>query len=148
MIDAFLDRRAFDLHQFTEWHERSGSGDAGLRERIGIAGPDAQREQLLWRRAGGTRQLEHDIHIFFLARQMEQIDGFPAHRDSQRSRNRLCADAVQRRLFLVDDEQGARLIGLDVPIHIDHAVSLSENVAHLRCQFNARVLIGAVDLRD
>ena len=121
MVDAFLGRGLFDVHQLPQRDERRGAGGAGLGQRIGVAGADAQREQFIRRRARGTRQLEHDVHVLFFARQMEEIDRLAADGDAQRLRNRLGADAVQRGLFLVDDEARLRLVGLDIPIDIDHA---------------------------
>ena len=148
VVDAFLSRGLFDVHQLAQRNERRSSGGAGLGQRVGVAGPDAQREQFIGCGARGARQLEHDVHVFLLAREVEQIDRLAANGDAQRLRDRLGADAVQRGLFLVDDEARLRLVGLDIPIHIDHARRAFENVAHFAGE---RVAVGfgrAVNLGD
>ena len=54
VVDAFLGRGLLDVHQFAQRHERRGAGGAGLGQRVGVAGADAQREQFLGRRARGS----------------------------------------------------------------------------------------------
>ncbi len=76
---------------------------------------------------------------------MEEIDRFAADGDAQRLRNRRGTDAVERGLFLVDDEARFRLIGLDIPIDIDHTRRALENVAHLAGQRVAVRFVRAVD---
>ena len=79
---------------------------------------------------------------------MEQIDRLAADGDAQRLRNCLGADAVQRGLFLVDDEARLRLVGLDIPIDVHDARRVLENVAHLAGERVAVVFVRAVDFRD
>ena len=148
VVDAFLGRGLLDAHQFAQRDERRGAGGAGLGQRVGVAGADAQGEQFVRRGARGTRQLEHDVHVLLFARQVEQIDRLAADGDAQRLRNRLGADAVQRGLFLVDDEARLRLVGLDIPVHVHDAGRAFENVAHLAGERVAVGLGRAVDFGD
>ena len=88
---------------------------------------------------------QHDVHVLLFARQVQQIDRLAADGDAQRLRNRLGADAVQRGLFLVDDEARLRLVGLDIPVDVHDARRAFENVAHLAGQREAVGFVRAVD---
>ena len=103
-----------------------GSGSA-------LASPERtrKREQFLGAGPAGQRQLEDDVHVLLLARDVQQIHRLAADGHPQRLGNRLGADAVQRGLFLVDDEAHLRLVGFDIPVGVHHAGRVVENINDL-----------------
>ena len=122
MVNAFVGDRPLDGHEFTQRNQwRNSARGAGFGQRVGIARANAQRQQFLGAGPAGERQLQDDVHVLLLARDVEQIHGFTAHGDAQRFGNRFGADAVERGLFLVDDETHLRLVGLDVPVRVHDA---------------------------
>ncbi len=136
-------------HQFAQRHEwRGGTGDRRFGQGIGVAGTHAQREQFFRVAPAGERQLQDDIHVLFLARDVQQIHRLAAHGDFQRLRNRLRADAVQRRLFLVYHEFDLRLVGLDIPVRVHDAGRVVENINDLLRQLQTVLLGRPVNFSD
>jgi hypothetical protein len=140
VIEALLDGDVLDLHQFAQRHERRAAG-TGFGQRVGIAGTHAEGEKLLRRGFGASGQFEANIDVFLLLGLMQQIDRFAIDGDFERLRDRGGADAVQRGFFLVDDEAGFLLIGLDVPIHIDDAGVALEDGLHGFGELQTRLFI-------
>ncbi len=77
-----------------------------------------------------------------------QAGGLAGGGDAHHARDVVRGDAVQRGLFLIDDQTLAGLIVLDVPIDIDDAVGLFEDVADLARDAVLALLRGPVDLGD
>ena len=64
VVDALVDEARLHLDQLAQRHQR---------RRAGLAPRDAQRQQILGRGAQRLRQSHHDLHVFLLARQVQQI---------------------------------------------------------------------------
>ena len=149
MIDALVGDGALDRHEFAQRNQRRRAGHGtGLGQCIGIAGAHAQRQQFLRTGAAGQRQLQHDVHVLLLARHVQQIHRFTAHRDGKCLGNRLGADAVQRGLFLVNHEPHLRLVGFDIPIRVHDAGRVVENVDDFVRQRVAAFLVRPINFGD
>jgi hypothetical protein len=126
----------------------SRNGTSGLRQCVGIAGANTQREQFLRGSPQGAWQFQHDVYVLFFAWPMHEIDRFAAYSYTERLRNGLGADAVQCGFFFVDNENCFRLIGLDIPINIDNAWRPPENLAHLFCERESRLFARVIDFSN
>ena len=147
MVNAFVGDGALYCHEFAQRHERRcAAGQNGFRQCIGVAGAHAQRQQFLGAGPAGQWQLENDVHVLFLARDMKQIHRLAADGDAQRLGNRFGADAVERGLFLVNDEAHFGLVSFNIPVRVHHARGVMKNINDLLRQREAVFLRGTVNL--
>ena len=99
-------------------------------------------------RAIGARQFEPDGHRVLLFRDVREVHVRAAGGDAQGFGNRFRADAGERGLFLVDVKQDALLVFLAIPVDIDHALGVAENLADLGGERLTLRTVAAIDLRD
>ena len=76
---------------------------------------------------------------------MDQAGRIARARQAQHARRILVGDAVERRFLAVQTNGVLRLIVFHIPVHIDHAGGLLEDVANLPRDLDLAVLRGAVN---
>ena len=136
MVDALVLDGALDVRDLAE------------RDQAAAAAAQLQALQALEIGARGAREAHHDGHVFLLIGGVEQAGGIARARQAQRARHILVGDAVERGFLAVQTDGVLRLIVFHVPVDIDHAGGLLEDVANLPRDVDLAVLRGAVDLGD
>ena len=112
---------------------------------LGCRATDAEGQQVFGGGAEGLRQADHDLDILLLARQVQQIHRGAADGQLQGLGDGVVADAVEGGLFLVEQEPGFGLVGLDIPVGVHDAFGMVEDVNNLAGEREAAFLVRAVD---
>jgi hypothetical protein len=81
-------------------------------------------------------------------RDVQQAGGAPTGGDGQGLGDRVRSDAVQGRLLLVDDQALLRVRVLEVPVDVDDARGLGEDLPYGLGQLLSRGRIRRIDLGD
>ncbi len=146
VVNAFIDNFFLNGDKLAQRDQRRAiSGGGGFRQSVGITGANPDSQELFGGGLERTGDFEHEVNIFLLAGNMEQVYGLAAHSYPESLGDGFGADAVEGGLLLIHNEAGFRLIGFHIPIHIDDSRRVFEDFAYLSGQLHARGLIGSVD---
>jgi len=122
--------------------------DLAERDEVAAAAAHPQALQALEVRTPGASEAHHDGHVFFLIRGVQQAGGIACACQAQRLCHILVGDAVELGLLAVDQDAVLRLIVFHMPVDIDHAFSLLEDLANLARDLNLAPLRRAINLGD